>query len=203
MAITLGYLPSDKIENLKVLVNQALEQSGQVFSEMVGNQVLIKAPVIELIPLKNVADITGGPGTIGTGIYEAVTGDVGGHLLFFFSEESGQHLVDMVLEKPLGTTVELDDMDISALSELGNVTGSLFLNVLSDRTGMEICPSTPVVVTDMIGAILSAILAELSTTGDSALIVKTEFKGSQEIKGYFFLLPEPNTLDTILERLEA
>ncbi|MDA8235791.1 MAG: hypothetical protein M0Z31_13525 [Clostridia bacterium] len=203
MAITRGNLPSDNIETLKQLVNQALEQSGRVFSEMVGNQITIKAPVIEVIPLKNVADITGGPGTVGTGIYEAVTGNVGGHLLLFFNQESAGHLVDMILEKPMGTTAELDEMDISALSELGNVTGSFFLNAVSDRSCMEIYPSTPVVVTDMIGAILSAILAELSTTGDSALIIKTEFVGSQEIMGYFFLLPEPYALETILERLEA
>jgi len=203
MTIKYGYLPPDRVKVLKKTINQALAQAGQVFSEMAGQQIVINAPIIDLLPLKNVAGIAGGPGTIGTGIYEAVSGDVEGHLLLFFTQDSVLRLVDMVMEKPLGSTSELSEMDISALSELGNVTGSFFLNALSDRTGMEICPSTPVVVTDMIGAILSAVLAELSTTGDSALIVETDFVGSAEIKGYFFLLPEPSSLETILQRLEA
>lgn len=196
-------LSSDNIEVLSHIVDRALNEAAVVFSEMVNQEINIDAPSVLLVPLKSVANKAGGPERIGAGIYMGITGDGSGHVILFFSEESVYKLLDLILEVAPGTTAELGDMEISALSELGNVTGSSFLNHLADRTKLELLPTTPAIAHDMLGAILSSVLADLATSGGQAMLVETKFRGGQtdSISGYFFLLPHPQSLSLIVDRL--
>lgn len=203
-------------KKLEMAVRQGLAGSGEVLSEMVGIPINIDAPKMEIVPLNKIAEMAGGEAEVGVALYLAIAGDVEGHLLLFFSEPNAYALADLLLEQPGGTTEEslrknggeLGDLEISALSELCNVTGSFFLNALSDLTLLEITPSTPAVVRDMLGSIIDYILADLSCRGDRALMVETQFVGQQgningSIQGSFFLLPTPEGLEHILQGLEA
>ncbi|HEX3032341.1 MAG TPA: chemotaxis protein CheC [Bacillota bacterium] len=200
-----------QIRRLQQAVSQGLAGSGAVLSEMVGLPIEIQAPVMEIVPLNRIAEMAGGEAEVGVALYLAIAGEIEGHLLLFFSEQNAYSLVDLLLEQPVGTTAEailkgtgeLASMETSALSELCNVTGSFFLNALSDLTALEITPSTPAVVKDMLGSILDYILADLSCRGDQALMVETRFVGQQGgFQGSFYLLPTPEALGLILRRLE-
>ncbi|MBC7076687.1 MAG: hypothetical protein H5T98_11620 [Syntrophomonadaceae bacterium] len=69
-------------------------------------------------------------------------------------------------------------------------------------TKLTFIPSVPALATDMAGAILNGVLAQLGEIADYVLVLETEFqKNSQDIVGYLFLLPEPESLDTILSSL--
>jgi chemotaxis protein CheC len=201
-----GELSLGQLLKLGEVINKGLGKSGSVIAEMTGLAMEIKAPRIEMVPLKDIAEIAGGPELVGIGLYQGITGDVDGHLLLFFSEANAYSLVDLLLEVPMGSTSaqgELGSLGYSALSELSNVTGSFFMNSLADVTGLEIIPSTPAVVLDMLGAILDNILAELSSSGNHALVAEAKFEGmSKGIQGCFLLLPTLETLEIILNRLE-
>lgn len=201
-----------QVKKLEIAVSRGLAGSGEVLSEMVGLPIEIEAPMMEIVPLNKIAEIAGGEAEVGVGLYMAIAGDIEGHLLLFFTEENAYSLVDLLLEQQTGTTSdclgknggELGALEISALSEMCNVTGSFFLNALSDLTSLEITPSTPAVVRDMLGSILDYILADLSCQGDQALMVETQFVGQQGgIQGSFYLLPTPEALERIQQRLEA
>lgn len=190
------------LEKLEHAIKDALQNSGQVFSEMLGLEVKIVSPRLDLLDLMEVLGWAGGPETVGLGLYQAVTGNISGHLLLFFEAGQGLKLVDFLLMQPAGTTRELGDIEKSALAELSNVTGSFFMNALADMTGLEIIPSTPAVVYEMLGAIFSDIVADLSLSGNQAMVVETEFHvGEQEMKGYFFFMPNPESLELLLTHL--
>lgn len=202
----------EHVKKLEMAVSKGLGGSGEVLSEMVGLPIEIQAPRMEIVPLNKIAEMAGGEAEVGVALYMAIAGDVEGHLLLFFSEQNAYSLVDLLLEQPASTTAEsigknggeLGALETSALSEMCNVTGSFFLNALSDLTSLEITPSTPAVVRDMLGSILDYILADLSCQGDKALMVETQFVGQQGgIHGSFYLLPTPEALERIQQRLEA
>ena len=47
--------------------------------------------------------------------------------------------------------------------------------------------------------ILSVVLIQLGQMGDHALVIETEFLAEEDgIKGHFFLVPDPGSLETIL-----
>ncbi|HEX3032448.1 MAG TPA: chemotaxis protein CheC [Bacillota bacterium] len=198
----------EDIRKLEGAVGKGLAGAGAVLSEMLGVPMTIRAPRMEVVPLSEIAQLAGGNAEVGVALYLAIAGDVDGHLLLFFSEDNAYSLVDFLMEAAPGTAAasggELGSMEMSALGELINVTGSFFLNALSDLAKLEITPSTPAVVKDMLGAILDYILADLSCRGDQALMVETKFEGGQGgIQGSFYLLPTPEALELILHRLGA
>jgi chemotaxis protein CheY-P-specific phosphatase CheC len=54
----------------------------------------------------------------------------------------------------------------------------------------------------MLGAAIDAVLVDIGSSGDKALMVETElFIRDEELKGSFFLMPEPASLDVLLSIL--
>ena len=110
--------------------------------------------------------------------------------------------VDMLMMRPPGTTKQLGEMEQSALGELGNVVGTSFLNVIADSSGVTLLPSPPTVLTDMAGALLDVIAADLLLAHDRALIAETTFTtADREISGMFFAVPS-HSLFNVLQGAE-
>lgn len=197
-------LSNEQVQVLTKVAVRGTRNAATVLSEMVGQDIRVTAPKVQLVPLKDVAREAGGPEVCSVGIYLGVSGDIAGHMVLIFPLHSAFQLVDLLMECPPGTTTVLEEIEQSALAELGNVTGSSFLNALSDFTRLKICPSPPAVVVDMVGAIIDTVLADLSLVSEEAFIVETTFsENAQEIKGIFFLVPDPLSLETILQSLGA
>lgn len=183
------------------IVEQGLNDSSRALSAMTTGGIRLQRPRLQFLPLKMVPSIAGGPAAVVVGIYLGIEGDVAGHVMILLTESSALQVVDMLMEAPSGTTTRLDDMGVSALSETGNVCGTAFLNALSDRTGLRIVPTTPVVVNDMAGAILASIVSELYLNGDDVLMIETSFNG--DVPGHFILMPDQDSMARLVAALEA
>ena len=93
-------------------------------------------------------------------------------------------------------------MELSAISEAGNIISSTYLNALAMFTRMTLMPSPPAVGVDMAGALLDGVLALYGEIGDYVLVLENKFrKGDLDVIGHLFLLPEPEALDSILSAL--
>lgn len=196
-------------------VQRGLENASLSLSQMINRHLHIEVPAINLVPLEQVSVLAGAGGVeqnAAVAVYLGITGDIQGHIVLFLSQQSAGVLVDFLLEQPAGTTQQLDDMALSALGEVGNVTGASVLNTLANETGLVIVPSTPTVLLDMADAVLNSVLAALSMAGDQALVVETFFGSaigaagappaeSETVQGHFFLLPELDSLTTLLGAL--
>ena len=63
-------------------------------------------------------------------------------------------------------------------------------------------PSVPALAFDMAGAILGNVLQLYGEVSDHALVIESIFmEEEKEVKGHFFLLPEPGSLEIMLKRL--
>ncbi|MCG6171515.1 chemotaxis protein CheC, partial [Anoxybacillus sp. LAT_11] len=89
--------------------------------------------------------------------------------------------------------------------ELGNILAGSYLSALADFTRLNLHPSVPALAIDMIGAVLSFGLLELSRVGDYAILIDTaiydERRPDESINGHFFLLPDPESFSTIFRAL--
>ncbi len=187
-------------------VADGIRRAGQSLSTMVGREISMGNPAIKVVPLRNVPGLAGGPEAIVAAAYLGISGDVAAHMVLCFDLPSAHKLVGFLLEKDPGdlNALEFDFMSRSALSETSNVTCSSLLNALSDHSGLVIRPSIPVLVVDMAGAILSAVLAELGPAGDEAMVIETVFgQAGEAVNGHLFLLPSPEALETIISHLGA
>ena len=159
----------------------------------------MSVPDVAIMPLDEVPDVVGGPDVMVVGVFLRVYGLAPGSVLFLLPKESAFYLIDMLMGKERGQTQSLDFMDESALMEIGNILAGAYLNALSYFTKLTLLPSIPALAMDMAGAILSVVLVQLGQMGDHALVIETEFLSEDDgIKGHFFLIPDPGSLDTIL-----
>lgn len=191
----------DEIASLKLaeLVQRAMQRACSGLSEFIGREIKVQSTSIFLEEAERVSRLYGGEETPVAAIYLRVGGRISGHAVLIFDLESAFSLLDCLYEQPSGTTKEFDALGISALSEVGNITASAFLNELSDTTGLEIMPSPPAFTTDMLGAILNWLAPELFLWESDVLVVKTDFVGShQTLKGLFLFLPNPGSVEKIL-----
>lgn len=135
-------------------------------------------------------ELLGGEDARVAGIYLVMTGDLSGHIMLLFPERNALDMVDLLLEQPPGTSQEFDEMALSALGEVGNITAAAFLNTYSDNTGLTIHPSPPVPVLEMASALVNTLLVEVAATGGELGMIETLFRDAESLaKGVVLIAP--------------
>ncbi|MBO7619301.1 MAG: chemotaxis protein CheC [Victivallales bacterium] len=192
-------LTPTQLDALREIGNVGAGNSATALSQIINHRIDMNVPEVSIVPLTDVPDLVGGPDVMVAGVFLRVYGAAPSNILFLLPQESAFYLVDMILGKQRGDTKTLDFMDESALMEIGNILAGAYLNALFNLTKLSLLPSIPALAMDMAGAILSVVLIQLGQMGDHALVIETEFQADEDgIKGHFFLVPDPGSLDTIL-----
>lgn len=197
----------NQLRLLNVVVRKGLDQASLALLRMTGpgspnGGIELERPVLRFIPIAAVPGITGNIEEPVVACYVGIDGDLQGHAMLLMSTASARLFTDMMLAQPLGTTQELDDMALSALTEAGNVCVSGFLNGLADDLKCRILPTPPQIVTDMAGAILETVAAHLIVTSEEVLLIETGFVGEANVPGHFLLLLDRDSRNRLIAGLD-
>jgi chemotaxis protein CheC len=170
-------------------------------SQLTGRRIDLEVPRVRFESVQDVPRIAGGAETVVDGLYFHILGDARGVILMIFPEESGREIVRLVLG---GQEVPPEDpLSISAMREIGNILTSAFLSAIGQLAGLSLIPSVPGYARDMAGSILDLVLIDLARLEDTALVIETVFGAEGAgIRGHFFLLPDPHTLEAMLRAAE-
>ena len=183
------------------LVGQGTQNAVLGLSEMVGVKIRVTALDLKEIPVGSAAELVGGAENEVVVIYLGITGGATGHIMLVYPIHVAFGLVDMLMGKEAGTTQDLGELEASALQEMGNITGSFFLNSMADNTGMQLMPTPPTVMIDMAGAIIDAALAEIMAERDELFAMETVFStDTRDITGTLLVLPTSEFMDVMLEQ---
>lgn len=175
------------LERMAVL---AAENTAEGLSTMLGRPIRMTVPRLELVPISEVPTLVGGAEQEAVGIYLMVSGDLPGHVMLILPMADALRLADMLMEVPEGTTRAFGTMERSALGEVGNVATCLFLNAIAEASSLEMRPSPPAVMIDMVGAIIDIILVSAGMVSDEILLLEAEFQGpDRSVEMYFWMVP--------------
>ncbi|HHW71090.1 MAG TPA: chemotaxis protein CheC [Clostridiales bacterium] len=196
-------LNSFHLDVLKEIANIGAGNAATALSIMVNRPIGMNVPKLKIIYFNEVEDILGGADIPVTGIYLEFNGDIKGTIMFVLDEHSTLNFLTLIFgREDLEINKDLDDMEISALKEVGNILTGSFLTSLSQMTGLTINYSIPAIAMDMAGAILSVPLIEFGQQGDRALFIETNFLGDEkQVRGHLFLIPSIESYTTILQAL--
>ena len=193
-------LTKDELAIWTWLVSRGIANSLSGLSQMVGRELNVTFLDLKHFPAKDVAMLLGGPENLVVGIYLTIHGDASGHLMLIHDPKIAFELIDMQMGLPPGSTQGLEEMERSVLGEMGNITGSFFLNAIADATNLTLTPSPPAVMIDMAGAILGIALTEIMQEQDDILVVKAVFgTDNRQIDGTFLVMPTMDFLRVILK----
>ncbi|WP_188376801.1 chemotaxis protein CheC [Halobacillus andaensis] len=189
-----GELSHIQLDALKEIGNIGAGHAASSLSALLTKKIDMTVPSVQVLEFNEVMKLAGGAETEAVGIGVRIEGDVPGSMFFILPpHQANTFVVQLLGSNDNRCSSELRE---SALQELGNIITGSYLSSLADFTRLNLAPSVPVVVRDMVGAIVSAGLIERSQYRDDAIVIETllEARGChhEQVKGHFFLFPDPD-----------
>ena len=199
---TFKYFKELNMDVLKEVGNIGAGNAATALSRLLNKPIDMAVPKVQVLPFEEVCERVGGSERVVVAVFLRVDGDAPGNLFFILGIEAAKNL----LKRLAGFNVEQDetfnDMEMSALNEIGNILAGSYLSSLADFTKLYMTPTVPALAIDMAGAILAYGLLQFGQMGDDALLIDTTFlEGSNEVEGKFFLIPDPESFAKIFEAL--
>ncbi len=193
-----------QLDLLKELATIGAGHATTALYQMIGHKIYLEVPRVNVIPISEVPDAIGGAERLVMGLFLKIYGDATGSILILFPIESASSLLCMLLgDKKYDSLAILNEREISALKELGNILSASYLNAIARLLNIVIIPSVPGFSCDMAGAVIDYILIELGKIGNVALLIETLFSSAESnIKGHFFLLPDPSSMKVFLKAIQ-
>jgi len=194
-------LNESDLDFLRELSSIGVGHAATALSQLIGRQVRMRVPKVSIVDLSSVPELMGGSEKVVSGVYLQVLGDARGGILLIFPDDSSRSLISLLLKR---VDEPLSEMGASTLKEVGNILASAYLSVLGNMLGITLIPSIPSLAHDMVGAVVDIVLSDLGEIGDTAFVFETEFCDiTDDIKGHFFLLPDPDSIDVIMKAIRS
>ncbi|WP_153731300.1 chemotaxis protein CheC [Sporosarcina obsidiansis] len=196
------------LDVLKEIGNIGAAHAATSLSQLLGHKIDMRVPNVELVSFDEMFELAGGTETIVAGIFLRIEGDLTGSMFFVLTIESATQFIRKLTGDVEFVFTDVEDLGLgaSALQELGNILSGSYLSALSDFTSLNIYPTVPSLSVDMVGAIVSFGLIEVSQYSDEVIVIETEIlqegeQGISSLAGHFFLLPDPPSYRTIFSSL--
>lgn len=189
------------VDVLREIGNVGAGNATTAIASMLGIRIDMSVPKVELLEASRLGSAICPEDEIIVGIFLEVQTDIEGSMMFLMRMDSARFLVNKLMGRDVEDEKEFDDMDLSALKEIGNIIAASYLNALSTMTNLIITPSIPYIAVDMAASILSVPAIQFGQFGDNALFIQTEFGDDVMINGYFILMPEQSSYEKILTAL--
>lgn len=202
MKLNFNNLDDTHMDVLREIGNIGAGNAITALAKMLNKKVDMDVPKVKVMKFKDVSEILGGAEIPVVGLLLNVEGDIKGSIMFILKSDAACTLVNILMERNIEDCSEFNEMEISALQEVGNILASSYLSSISSLTGLSIMPSVPELAIDMAGAILSVPAIQFGAVGDSVLYIETGFfEGSTRVVGDFFLVPDIDSYMVLLKSL--
>ena len=192
-----------QIDALQELGNIGAAHAATTLSTMLSANISMSVPEIKMIDISEIYKYVGDE--IAALVLFQINGEVkhGGYLLLYIPKTSVIRLTNAML----GLTEvdrELDEMDESALLEVGNIMVSAFLDGTAELLNIIMLPSPPQLVIDMPHAAIESIIASQESEDiNEVVLFKTALvSDAHNIQSSIFLFPNHPMLEDIIRRLE-
>ena len=205
--MSLNEITEKYLDVLTEIGNIGAGNATSAVANMLGLKVDMSVPHVELLEVERIGSLLGKEEDIIVGIMLGVENDIDGSMMFLMDLPSAHRLVgrmmmmDVTDEEKLNST-EFDEMEMSAIQEIGNIIAGSYLNALSSLTNLTLTPTVPYLAIDMAASILSVPAIQFGMVGDKALLIRTEIGGiDMDINGFYILMPENDSYEKILAAL--
>ena len=199
--ISLQQINDMYLDVLRELGNIGAGNATTAIASMLSIRINMNVPKVALMEASKMGSSICPEDEIIVGVFLEVQGNIEGSMMFLLKMDSAYYLVNRLMGRDVNYQGDFDEMDLSALKEIGNIIAGSYLSALSAMTNLVITPSIPYIAVDMAASILSVPAIEFGRYGEHALLIETEFGNEVMINGYFILMPERSSYEKILQAL--
>ena len=171
-------LNSLELDTLKEIGSIGTGNAATALSSLIGQQVRIEMPEVRIMGYNEAIEWIGGPEEITAGVLVKMSGQVNGIML------------------------SVQQLECSALIEVGNIMISTFINALSSLAGIDIELTVPAFTVDMQGAIMTVPMAEYGGQSDYIMTIGGNFvRNGKTVPCRLLLSPDIRSLNFLLRKL--
>lgn len=194
-----------QLDILKEIGNIGAGNAATSLSQFLNMNVSMDVPEVNIVSFDQLMELAGGADDIQAAVFVSFEGEISGSVYLLFTPNDADRFIKLLTNDETQSVNEENEIAISAFKELGNILVGSYLRALSDFTNLQLYQSVPNVTIDMVGAILSEGILEISTVSDEVIMIETilqEFDhNTDSISTHFVLLPDPLTYEKIFSSL--
>ncbi|MGA9226665.1 MAG: chemotaxis protein CheC [Mesobacillus sp.] len=196
------------IDILKEVGNIGAGHAATALSTLLNKKIDMKVPNVRIVSFDEMMEMAGGAESVIASVFLRIEGDAPGSMFFVLPLQQAEKFIRLLIGDQTFSFSDskVNELALSALQEMGNILSGSYLSSLSDFTQLNLMPSVPALSIDMAGAVISFGLLELSQVSDYAIVIDTalnedEGQTDESVRGHFFLLPDPESFNTIFKAL--
>jgi len=205
MTATLQQLTPVQQDALKEVFNIGSGQSATTLAEVTGLKVMVSVPMIGIKPMDEVLDSLAKPGIPVVSLVNIFAGDVSGATIWLMpgdkAREFAQHCWHHMPQAKKSPEFNFGQIH----REVSEIMTTAYLTAVEDLLSLMTVPSTPLLLSGVLKNILGKILAERTESGLVAYVQNRFTFGdkSQGFSGFFMMMPDAGSLQTMLETLKV
>jgi len=196
-------LNEQQLDALKELGNIGASHAATSLSQMLMSEVQMTVPEVNIVDISDISEYFGDE-VCALVVFE-IQGELlpGGYVLLHLPQKSAIQLTNTMLGMT-DTDREFNEMDESAMLEVGNIMVSQFLDATATLLGIIMIPSPPAIAIDMAHAAFETVVSQvLAPDINDVILFKTELSSAEhEIDSTIIMLPDSKTLEEILRLLQ-
>lgn len=171
-------------------------------SGLIGTPIDMSVPRVQLLGVDSTGEYLGGKDAEVLGIRIDVKADLTGMMYHIVNKRFAERIINTFYAKKLDTIGSIDEMDMSVISEMGNITSGAYANALATLSGYVVDIGTPTPGGNTIADILRVPIETFGETGDKILVVDEQFIiDSEKLTSNMILVLEKESLSKLFTRL--
>ena len=193
----------EQLDFLTEMMNIGAGNAATALSQMLPSEVNVKIPAVHVIPITQAPSVLGEPSLPVTCVRMGMVGDVGGTLFFIVAEEHKVKLTRLIQWATPGPKNKGTDMDLSVLTEVGNIIAGVYLTAVHDFCRLNVYHTVPALAIDMLQSLLDEALVRLSRQVQAAIMIENEFIVEEErIKTFLVVIPSMESIKILVDSIE-
>lgn len=187
-------------DQLKEVMNIGAANASTALSQLLGKRVRVYVPDAFVDRIEKVVTRLGDSEQAVTTVLVKFLGDAPGVIMLLFPPTYALNLVNILTHGNAQDIHALDELERSALREVGNILAGSALAALGKFSDLQLVQSLPEDKTDMLGSIMDSVLVEIGVLSDRVLVFRAFFAVEEEhIEGQLFFLFDTKSTAKILE----
>ena len=192
-------------ETLNEIFATSAMQASSAMSTLMRRTVQVSFPELKLVRIAEVSGALGGDESAVVRVYVEFTGEVVGGNLIVLPIGQALRFCDILFERAAGKTVDIDQEDLSAIAEVGNILSASFINAIANQCGCTLHPQVPDVRIDMCLSTIDSVLSRFNRPGDEILLTEAQlfYGDSDQTLCHMLLFLEIDSMARVQQVLSA
>lgn len=171
-------------------------------SNFTGKEVELTTPSVDVIHIKELPRVVGGPKKMVVGSYTPIANDLVGNMMAVFSKKDALLLVDIISKKKLGTTKQFKKEEQIILNQLMDSLSTTYLNTMAEFLEVGIRHANPRFISTFGESVIDFVTLGIEKKLEYVILLKTDFTVKPKIRGDFILLLAIESIQHFMELIK-